>query len=262
MIESLNNINTLELLTKIEEFKKMDLKNTTYEDILMKSLDTLRCMIVSGCCFDKKQKLYRVRKLKSYSTNELETFQDIWHPLPEMIKADGRVNLKGNPILYCSTDNITPLYECNIKEGDCYAMIQYSIKENEKINGYMVGNQGEIDNLNETGKINNKIINDFVISEFTKEVGKGTEYLYKVSNVIATNFMDLPYCDAYVYPSVANYKKGWNVGIKPESAINKIEFDCALICVLKEISNNNGGIIFELKHKTNKIENGKLIYEF
>ena len=124
-----------------------------------------------------------------------------------MVKTDGRVNLKREPMLYCSTDNITPLYECDIKSGDCYTLIQYSVKENEKLIGYLVGNEIEPENLNEIEKINNKNINDFIISEFTNQVGKGTEYLYKISNVIAQNFMDMLFCDAYVYLSVANYKK-------------------------------------------------------
>ena len=52
------------------------------------------------------------------------------------------------------------------------------------------------------------------MSEFSKPVGKGTEYLYKISNVIAQSFMDMPFCDAYVYPSVAHYKKRMECGNK------------------------------------------------
>lgn len=260
-MKELNETDTLELLKRIEEYKNMDLKNTTLEEISLKTLETLNCMIVSGCEFTRGQRLYRVRKVDGDYKDKIKTFQDIWHPPAQLVKKDGRVNLKGNPILYCSTDKNTPIYECNIKEGDCYAIIQYSIKENEKIMGYMVGNQEESTELNERGKINNKIINDFITSEFSKPVGEGTEYLYKISNVIAMNFMDLPFCDAYVYPSVEYYRKGWNVAIKPESAIKKINFDCVCICVLKEFT-KDGGYKFELKHKANIIENGKLVYQF
>lgn len=261
MDNPLNTIDTLSLLTKIEEFKKLDLKKASIGEISSKALDTLSCILVSGCDFEKKEKLYRVRKLNDDSTEQIKTFNDIWHPPASMVKTDGRVNLKGEPMLYCSTDTLTPLYECDIKSGDCYALIQYSVKENEKLIGYLVGNEIEPENLNEIGKINNKIINDFIISEFTKQVGKGTEYLYKISNVIAQNFMDMPFCDAYVYPSVANYKKGWNVAIKPKSALEKVKFDCVCICNFKGYV-PEGGCIFELKHKASKIKNNELIYEF
>ena len=257
----LNTIDTLQLLKKIEEFKKIDLKNTSMEEISLKSLETLSCMIVSECIFKRNEKLFRVRKLTDDSNNQIKTFNDIWHPPESKIKNFGRVNLKGEPILYCSTDSETPLYECNINEKDSYALIQYSIKENNELIGYLVGNKEEPEGLNQIGKINNRIINDFIISEFTKPVGEGTEFLYKVSNVIAKNFMDMPFADAYVFPSIANYKKGWNVAIKPKSALQKIKFDCVCICNLKEYC-SKGGYISEIKHKASSIKNNKLVYDF
>lgn len=163
--------------------------------------------------------------------------------------------------MYTSTEQITPIYECDIKENDCYALIQYTVKPEQKLIGYTIGVESEVQGLNETGMINNKIIGDFILSEFTKPVGQGTEYLYKISNVIAKNFMDMPFCDAYVYPSVANYKKGWNVAIKPESAVKKIDFSCALICISKGF-NSNGGYTFDLKHKANSLNGNALIYDF
>lgn len=257
----LNTMDTLELLAKIEKFKKMDLKNTSFEEISLKSLETLSGMYVSSCKFGKEERLFRVRKLNSTLIDQIKTFSDIWHPPASKINNNGRCNLKGEPILYCSTDYMTSLYECDIKEGDYYALIQYSIKEGQELIGYVVGSQEEPGNLNKVGKINNKIINDFIITEFTKEVGKGTEYLYKVSNVIVKNFMDMPFCDAYVYPSVANYKKGWNVAIKPDSALKKINFDCVLICKFEKYC-PEGGFFAEIKHKANSINNNNLIYNF
>ena len=261
-MQPLNDLNTLELLEKISEFKKIDLQTATVEEITLQSLKTLKCMLVSSCCFAEKSKLYRIRKLNNDLSNIPRVFQDVWHPTPEMVKNDGRVNFKGQPVLYCSTDQITPLYECDIKENDCYAIIQYSVKDGENLIGYTVGSQEEPNDLNETGKINNRIINDFVISEFSKPVGVGTEYLYKISNVICRNYMDMPFCDAYVYPSIARYKQGWNVAIKPESAFKKIKFDVVLICTFKGFS-ESGDYLFDLKHKANALDkNNKLIYVF
>lgn len=261
MKNPLNNLNTMELLSKIDEFKKIDLKNTPMEVISRKSLNTLSCLSVNSCLFEEGSHLYRIRKLKHDLTNIPQVFQDIWHPTKEMVTADGRVNLKGQPMLYCSADSLTPLYECEIEEGDYYALIQYSIKVRTELVGYTVGSNIEPNNLNETGKINNKIINDFVVSEFSKPVGLGTEYLYKVSNVICINFMDMPFCDAYVYPSIENYKKGWNVAIKPESAKCKIDFDCVLICRSIGFDDNNNHQ-FELIDKANTLEGDKLVYAF
>lgn len=261
MMHKLNNLDTNELLSKIQEFKKNDLKTATLEEISMKILETLSCMLVNQSVFVEGTRLYRIRKLSSDLSNMPQTFQDIWHPPADLIKTEGRVNLKGNPMLYTSTEQITPVYECDIKENDCYAIIQYTVKPGQSLIGYTVSVDSKVDGLNEKGIINNKIIEDFILSEFTKPVGKGTEYLYKISNVIARNFMDMPFCDAYVYPSVANYKKGWNVAIKPDSAIRKIDFSCVLICVSKGFG-ENGQYMFELTHKANALNGDKLIYNF
>lgn len=58
----LNNLNTLELLSNIEEFKKLDLKTTPIKEISMKSLQTLSCMIISSAQFEEGTRLYRVRR--------------------------------------------------------------------------------------------------------------------------------------------------------------------------------------------------------
>lgn len=194
-------------------------------------------------------------------SNIPQSFSNIWYPDPEFVTKDGRVNLKGQPMLYCSTEQVTPIYECGIEKDDYYAIIQYSICKDKELIGYMVGNNFEPEDLNEVGKINNKIINDFILSEFTKPVGIGTEYLYKISNVIAHNFMDMPFADAYVYPSIANYKKGWNVAIKPNSADEKISFDCVLVCRSKGFDAESKHF-FEVLHKANAINNSRLIYAF
>lgn len=257
----LNFVNTLELLNKIDKFKKLDLKETTMAEISNRSLETLNCMLVSSCNFASETFLFRIRKLENEFRNRPEFFQDIWHPKAEWVTKMGRANLEGEPILYCSTDQVTPLYECGIVPGDCYAIIQYKVKPGKELIGYCVGSDGEVDGLNQTGLINHKIITDFIVSEFTKPVGIGTEYLYKVSNVICRNFLDMPFCDAYVYPSVANYKRGWNVAIKPQSALEKIEFDCVLLCEFKEYAENKD-CLFEIKHKANAIVDGRLKYVF
>lgn len=257
----LNHINTMELLTKIQEFKRIDLKTATMEELTIKSLDTLSCMLINQSVFPEGTRLYRIRKLDSDFSNMPTTFQDIWHPPAKFVTTDGRVNLKGNPMLYTSTEQITPIYECDIKENDSYAIIQYVVKPGEKLIGYSIGVDSDVEELDDTGKINNKIIEDFILSEFTKPVGNGTEYLYKISNVIARNFMDMPFCDAYVYPSVANYKKGWNVAIKPESALKKIDFSCVLICTSRGFD-LSGNYAFDLKHKANALNDDKLVYVF
>ena len=51
MMHKLNNLDTNELLSKIQEFKKIDLKTATLEEISMKILETLSCMLVNQSVF-------------------------------------------------------------------------------------------------------------------------------------------------------------------------------------------------------------------
>lgn len=51
MNNPLNNLDTMELLDKIDTFKKIDLKTTSIQEISVKTLETLNCMIVSSCSF-------------------------------------------------------------------------------------------------------------------------------------------------------------------------------------------------------------------
>jgi len=59
----LNSLNTMELLSKIEEFKRLDLKTASINDITMKVCQTLSCMIVTSSVFKEGTRLYRVRSL-------------------------------------------------------------------------------------------------------------------------------------------------------------------------------------------------------
>jgi len=68
--------------------------------------------------------------------------------------------------------------------------------------------------------------------EFSRDVGNGTEYLYKVSEIIAKWYFDLPPTiiqDAWAYPSVKD-KFSYNVCFRPDIAKNILELKGALVC--------------------------------
>jgi len=89
--------------------------------------------------------------------------------------------------------------------------------------------------LSEQGEINRKIIDQFLYTEFTKDVGKGTEYLYRISNKIVDTFYNMPTYDGYIYPSIA-FKTGQNVGIKHFSADRKIKIKSVKNIIIESLS--------------------------
>lgn len=257
--EPLNEIDTNELLDRIDQWKNVDLRTISSGELTTKLLSIISSHMASTSTLDR-QKLYRVRPLKEGEIFEIES--DVWYPNQKYVSKIGRVNDVGDPMLYCALDQNTPVYECGIAEGDWFGLIQYSLKNSAAINLSNVVAQSNYPGVTEKWLINFKIINQFIRTEFTKPVGVGTEYLYRASLKFCRDLFDLPGCDGFLYPSIASFTEGYNVAIKPESADKKIKFDCVLICRLEKFDNNKNGYVFFLKKKANKIENGKLVYQF
>jgi len=77
-----------------------------------------------------------------------------------------------------------------------------------------------------------EIYNNFLQDEFSRDVGEGTEYLYRISELIAKSYFDLPprdAQDAWAYRSVQDKSK-YNLCFRPEIAHALLEVHGALIC--------------------------------
>ena len=81
-------------------------------------------------------------------------------------------------------------------------------------------------------KLIHEIYNGFLRDEFSRDVGKGTEYLHRVSEKIAKDYYDLPprvVQDAWAYVSVQDKKK-YNVCFRPELAHELLEVNGVMMC--------------------------------
>ncbi len=71
-------------------------------------------------------------------------------------------------------------------------------------------NYSAIGFTDDTAILNNDLINNFLKDEFSRDVGRGTEYLYKISEIIAKWYFDLPpgdVQDAWAYSSIQDKEK-------------------------------------------------------
>ncbi len=61
-----------------------------------------------------------------------------------------------------------------------------------------------------------EMLHDFLRHEFTRDVGRGTEYLYRISESIAKSWFDLPpeVQDAWCYPSIVDQNL-YNIAFRP-----------------------------------------------
>lgn len=163
--------------------------------------------------------------------------QDFWETDPKHLKDYGRLNKPGESLLYVTPDLHCAIDECRIKEDEFFAAILYTVKTDIKVN--MIG--GEFDYtqmgiVDEKVKLIHEIYNGFLRDEFSRDVGKGTEFLYRISETIAKSYFDLPpriAQDAWAYVSVQDKKK-YNVCFRPDIAHEVLELKGAMICRVNE----------------------------
>lgn len=164
-------------------------------------------------------RFYRVRTLPENDRNlplkNMSKVSDCWEP-PINIVRMGRLNKDNESLLY--TSPIVPntaIEEMKISDGELFSLIVY--EATEQINVTMIGLPPKIEDLDTTEILKMRMIQDFLKHEFIRDVGIGTEYLYRISESITKDYFDLPpkWQDAWCYPSVA--KKGsFNVCFRKE----------------------------------------------
>lgn len=230
----LNNMPTMEVLSRLEKYKKMDLKRVTKEELFRITMETIPCCNVGMMTYSSEMKFYRVREY--FDCDYTDTSQ-LFYPPKEYVKKMGRLNNIGESMLYVSIDPVTPFHELKAEVDKKYTVICYKIKEGCTLTSTVVGAGTNLndDGLTELGKVNSKIIDQFFYSEFTKDVSVGQEYLYKITNMLAENFFDLHECEAYEYPSVA-LNRNINLAIKPAAVDTKLEIVSVENILLKSIT--------------------------
>ena len=253
----LNTIPTLEILDKLEKYRRLDLKRISDNELFKLTLETVPVCNISCKCYRSGTKLYRVRE---YLGNEFTKLSELLYVPSKLVKTRGRLNDVGESILYVSLDPVTPFHEVKAKVGKSYCVITYEICEEEQIQVSTIGENSYwiLNNLNSQGEINSKIIDQFFYTEFTKEVGKGTEYLYRTSTMLAKNFFDIPNSDGYEYPSVA-VNRNINLAIKPDSVDKKVKVVGVENITIKSITDKN--IEFDrISVATHITKDGEVIY--
>lgn len=217
----LNSTPTLEVLGRLEKYKKTDLKRIKEEELFNITMDTIPCCNVGSIEYKEGMRFFRIRE---YFGENYTSINQLLYAPSEFVTRMGRLNNIGQSILYVSKDPVTPFYELKATVGNAYTVICYEVKEKQSLLAYIIGG-GTYENdksLTEQGKINSKIIDQFFYSEFTKDVLPGQEHLYKITNMLAKNFFDMPGCEAYEYPSVA-LNRNPNLAIKPQAVDEKLK---------------------------------------
>jgi hypothetical protein len=167
-------------------------------------------------------------KFDRFPLEEIKIKQDVWNP-PINYAKRGRLNKPHESLLYICPDVSTAIEEMHISNSDDFALIVY--ESIEEIKAVCIGIQDNYKQFSYDERIKLRLLTDFLKDEFTREVGKGTEHLYRISEIIAKDQFDLPprdVQDAWCYPSVAS-KEAVNLCLRPDIAQEKLSFKGAQI---------------------------------
>lgn len=215
----LKHVDAAHLHDKICNFRDLDFKRMSYQEVqsaisgvitFNTPYGVISVLMPINASYPAGTRFYRVRTLpdddRKIPLRTMSKVSDCWEP-PENIVRAGRLNRDNESLLY--TAPISPFVaveEMKIPDGKFFSLIVYEALE--KINVTMIGAQPNTEGLNGEEVLKVKMIQDFLKHEFIRDVGVGTEYLYRISESITKDYFDLPpdFQDAWCYPSVA--KKG------------------------------------------------------
>ncbi|GEK88162.1 RES domain-containing protein [Alkalibacterium putridalgicola] len=233
--EYLFNVEIHELLDKIDSFKKLNTRKMKRQDITNEinkvlSFDNKSVLLSFISSIPEGTALYRIRKLENaeFPNKDFKILQDAWNPPGKFVKRQ-RLNKTFESLLYTCFDLETAIEETEVHEEDAFALICYeSIDEIKAIN---IGIENDYSSFDNGERLKLRILSGFLKEEFTRDVGKGKEHLYEVSEIIAKFYFDLPprdVQDAWLYPSVAN-KPTHNLCLRPDIAKEKLKLQNVLI---------------------------------
>ena len=236
----LAHIDPITVINKISAFRRINIQNLSDEELFQAiqrvllndnhfSYVTHNSIYPSGTAF------FRVRKLKSSVVSEMNfnTLSDFWEPPAICVTEMGRLNKIGESLLYTSPANPqVAIKEMHLQEEKGEAWRKYTAMREVKVN--IIGgiyDYKAIGFTDEKAIMIHELYNDFLRTEFSRDVGNGTEYLYRISERITKDYFDLPreVQDAWCYSSVQD-KQQYNVCFRPGPAHELLKLDGAMIC--------------------------------
>lgn len=174
-------------------------------------------------------------------------------PPPAQVATTGRANGHGESIFYGGSSDETVFSELQLAAGHAVNIAAFSVKPMQEITAYVIG---EMDHLRRWGRprflpaglevhsqeilsslhpdvaLAIQLVDAFFADRFSR---KGKE-AYRVTNLIAREFLQSQTIDAIVFPSVA-HPGGFNYAIKSQVSTERLQVRA---CVAVEILKNYG----------------------
>lgn len=222
-------VSARELHRRISQFRGLNFRAMSYDEVHQAVLGVLEFDTPRGSmalvptlssCYVQGTRFYRIRAIPKddlvLPPRSMSKVSDCWEPPKELVRI-GRLNRDSEPLLY--TSPVSPMVaidELKVADGERCSVIVYEAVEDVNVT-VIGGDHPATAALDEAGALKLEMIRGFLRDEFTRDVGRGTEYLYRISEIIAKDWFDLPpeMHDAWCYPSIAD-KGRWNVAFRPK----------------------------------------------
>jgi hypothetical protein len=242
----------------LDTLDKFDFSNSTKEQIYNKFYDYAYALSTNFGYFSSenfnKRKFYRVRLNIDRKKEDLSLVQTYSYPPPFFCSSNGRVNLAGNSMFYCSNELMPAMLECKAKVGDEGFLSIWTGNSNRKIKvGHYLASNLRSDNVwakmakesledlknHVTEDLKPKLkhieaLNDFLAKKFVEE--KAPYYL--TSMLSWELFYGQFWTDLIIYSSVVSNSQFCNIAIHPNSVNENLLFEKVIIFKVAEIVNN------------------------
>ena len=247
----LPHVDIRDLHRRISEFRKLNFRAMSYGEISEAIRNVIMFDTPLGKCgmlfpqhgqYPTRTQFFRVRSIHKDDHQapfrSMSNVGDCWEPPSEIVKM-GRLNKEGEPLLYTSVhDPRLAIGELKIPDGERFSLIVYEATEEVNVTG--IGFDLNTSDLDQANALKVEMIQGFLRDEFTRDVGRGTEYLYRISETIAKEYFDLPseIQDAWCFPSIVD-KRCFNATFRPRTR-SKLRLIGVLIA--RAYGNDDGGV--------------------
>lgn len=213
----LAKISASELQDRIRQFRRLDLKNIDDEQLYREIRKVLSFRNPDGSTHSNTRtysrvlpaetKFFRARRIADLTIppSAAKRIRDAEAPDGSFVKSQGRLNKIGEGLLYTAINDPSATFsECRIPTDGFAVIFCYTARRPLNASIFGAVDTDPAYSSEELLKIN--MINDFFYDEFTREVEKGLEHLYRPSEMIAKTYFDVPpqVQDCWTYPSTKN----------------------------------------------------------
>jgi hypothetical protein len=220
----------------IQQIRGIDLRVATIEQIKDMLTSVIRGHVVHAPSFDPGLRLYRARKFAKMPDSKPLNLSEVWYPSRDLVPM-GRVNRKGEPVLYCATLKETAIFEVQPSPGEMVAVGTWLTTKPLQVNhvGYTnttfqaLGSVRRDVTWGKTSSVRvdelaNREITEFLSQTFCCRITDGNEHLYKLTIAIAEKMFLGELFQGLVYPTIQMRANADNFAIKTDFADSGLVF--------------------------------------